>query len=118
VSENKVLCHPASVDSIPSSAGREDHVSMGSISARKLVQVIENVRSSLAIEVLTAAQGIDQRRPLRASKGVRAAHAAVRRVAAELADDRPLYRDIAAVADLIRSGELIRAVEDAVGPLA
>src|SRR6185437_2938997 len=67
VSENKVLCHPASVDSIPSSAGREDHVSMGSISARKLAQVIENVRSSLAIELITAAQGIDQRRPLRPS---------------------------------------------------
>jgi len=117
VSENKVLCHPASVDSIPSSAGREDHVSMGSISAKKLLQVIENVRSSLAIEVLTAAQGVDQRRPLQASKGVSAAHAAVRRVVPELGDDRPLYRDIGAVTDLLRSGELIRAVEEAVGPL-
>lgn len=117
VSENKVLCHPASVDSIPSSAGREDHVSMGSISAKKLLQVIDNVRSSLAIEVLTACQGVDQRRPLSASKGVRAAHAAVRRVVPELGDDRPLYRDIGAVAEIIRSGELVRAVEEAVGPL-
>ena len=117
VSENKVLCHPASVDSIPSSAGREDHVSMGSISAKKLLQIIANVQSSLAIEVLTASQGVDQRRPLAASKGVKAAHAAVRRVVPELGDDRPLYRDIAAVTALIRSGELIRAVEDAVGPL-
>jgi histidine ammonia-lyase len=117
VSENKVLCHPASVDSIPSSAGREDHVSMGSISARKLLQVIDNVTSSLAIEVLTAAQGIDQRRPLQPSKGVRAAHAAVRRMVPELGDDRPLYRDIATVTALLRSGELIRAVEEAVGPL-
>jgi histidine ammonia-lyase len=99
VSENKVLCHPASVDSIPSSAGREDHVSMGSISARKLMQVIENVEASLAIELLTAA------------------HAAVRRVAEELGEDRALYRDIEAVRALLRDGELIREVEAAVGAL-
>jgi histidine ammonia-lyase len=117
VSENKVLCHPASVDSIPSSAGREDHVSMGSISARKLAQVIANVRASIAIELLAAAQGIDQRRPLLSSAGVRAAHAAVRRVAAELTEDRPLYKDIKAVDQIIMNGELIRAVEAAVGPL-
>jgi histidine ammonia-lyase len=117
VSENKVLCHPASVDSIPSSAGREDHVSMGSISARKLAQVIDNVRSSLAIEVLTAAQGIDQRRPLRPSTGVAAAHAAVRRTVPPLTEDRPLYRDIAAVGALVLSGELAGAVENAVGAL-
>jgi histidine ammonia-lyase len=117
VSENKVLCHPASVDSIPSSAGREDHVSMGSIGARKLAQVVENVTNSLAIEVLTAAQGVDQRRPLEASRGVSAAHGAVRRAVPELGDDRPLYPDIAAVARLLRSGELIRATEKATGPL-
>jgi histidine ammonia-lyase len=118
VSENKVLCHPASVDSIPSSAGREDHVSMGSISAKKLAQVIANVTSSLAIEVLTAAQGVDQRGPLQPSKGVAAAHAAVRRRVPTLEDDRPLYTDIEAVAGLLRSGELIRAVEAEVGALA
>ena len=65
VSENKVLCHPASVDSIPSSAGKEDHVSMGSVSARKLLQVVTNVKHSLAIEIMTAAAGIDQRKPLK-----------------------------------------------------
>jgi histidine ammonia-lyase len=118
VSENKVLCHPASVDSIPTSAGREDHVSMGSISARKLAQVIENVRSSLAIELLAAAQGIDQRRPLRPSAGVAAAQAAVRSVSAKLTQDRPLYRDVAAVSGLLRDGSLLRAVEAAIGPLA
>jgi histidine ammonia-lyase len=117
VSENKVLCHPASVDSIPSSAGREDHVSMGSIGARKLMQVIDNVEASLAIELLTAAQGVDQRRPLRPSRGVAAAHAAVRRVAEELTEDRALYRDIAAVRGLLREGELLREVEAAVGEL-
>src|SRR5262249_25860073 len=64
VSENKVLAHPASVDSIPSSAGKEDHVSMGSVSARKLGQIVANVATSLAIEILTAAAGLDERRPL------------------------------------------------------
>jgi histidine ammonia-lyase len=116
VSENKVLCHPASVDSIPTSAGREDHVSMGSIGARKLAQVVENVRASIAIELLAAAQGLDQRRPLRPSAGVAAAHAAIRRAVPELAADRPLYRDIAAVTGLLRDGSLLRAVEDVVGP--
>lgn len=117
VSENKVLCHPASVDSIPSSAGREDHVSMGSVSARKLAQVIENVRSSLAIEILTAAQGIDQRRPLRSSAAIERAHAAVRAVSPTLDEDRPLYRDIEAVRGIVLSGALLGAVEQVTGPL-
>ncbi len=116
VSENKVLCHPASVDSIPSSAGKEDHVSMGSISARKLQQVVANVRQSLAIEILTAAAGIDQRAPLHPSRGVIAAHAAVRQHVAPLTEDRPLYRDIARVASLIEGGALLDAVQSRVGP--
>ncbi len=118
VSENKVLCHPASVDSIPSSAGREDHVSMGSISARKLALVVANVRRCLAIEVLAAAVGLDLRRPLSPSRGVRAALAAVRGVVPPLGDDRPLHRDIETVAGLIESGALIEAVEAEVGALA
>jgi histidine ammonia-lyase len=117
VSENKVLCHPASVDSIPSSAGKEDHVSMGSVSARKLQQVVENVKQSLAIEIMTAAAGIDQRSPLAPSRGVVAAHAAVRKHVAPLTGDRPLYRDIAAVAALIQSDSLLRAAEERVGEL-
>ena len=117
VSAHKVLCHPASVDSIPSSAGREDHVSMGSISARKLLQVIANVQSSLAIELLTGAQGVDQRAPLKPSVGVAAAHAAIRRVVETLLEDRPLYVDIARVRELMVSGALIRAVEKEIGPL-
>jgi histidine ammonia-lyase len=76
------------------------------------------VRSSLAIEIMTAAQGIDQRRPLAASKGVHAAHTAVRKRVPELGDDRPLYLDIGAITDAVRSGEIIRAVEAAVGRLA
>ena len=118
VSENKVLCHPASVDSIPSSAGKEDHVSMGSVSARKLQRVVENVRHSLAIEILTAAAGLDQRAPLAPSPGVAEAHALVRSRVAPLTDDRPLYGDIASVADLIATGQLARAVEARIGALA
>ena len=118
VSENKVLCHPASVDSIPSSAGREDHVSMGSISGRKLSVVVDNVRLSLAIEVMTAAAGLDLRHPLTPAGGVAAAHAAVRRVVAPLEQDRPLHEDIQKVAELIRSGELVAAAEGRVGALA
>jgi histidine ammonia-lyase len=117
VSENKVLCHPASVDSIPSSAGKEDHVSMGSVSARKLQQVVTNVRQSLAIEILTAAAGLDQRAPLTPSKGVAAAHAAVRERIAPLTEDRPLYGDIAQVADMIESGSLVAAATARVGRL-
>jgi histidine ammonia-lyase len=117
VSENKVLCHPSSVDSIPSSAGREDHVSMGSIGARKLGQVIANVRASLAIELITAAAGVDQRRPLQASKGVVAALGAVRAVVGEMVEDRPLYLDIAAAGRLIERRDLIASVEASVGEL-
>jgi histidine ammonia-lyase len=117
VSENKVLCHPASVDSIPSSAGREDHVSMGSVSARKLGQVITNVRASLSIEILTAAQGIDQRRPLRSSAAVEKAHAAVRAISPTLVEDRPLYKDIEAVRVLVESGGFLSAAEQVTGTL-
>jgi histidine ammonia-lyase len=117
VSENKVLCHPASVDSIPSSAGKEDHVSMGSVSAKKLEQVVTNARSALAIEIMTAAAGIDQRGPLRPSRGVAAAQAAVRTEVAPMTADRPLYGDIAAVTALMTTGALVRAVEAAIGPL-
>ena len=118
VSENKVLCHPASVDSIPSSAGKEDHVSMGSISAKKLVEVVRNVKNALAIEIMTAAAGVDQRAPLTPSKGVVAALSAVRQLVLPMTEDRPLYKDIEAVASLLRSGALVDAVALAVGPLA
>jgi histidine ammonia-lyase len=118
VSENKVLAHPASVDSIPSSAGKEDHVSMGSVSAKKLRDVVANVRACLAIEVMTAAAGLDQRRPLRPSRGVEAALAAVRDRVAPMTGDRPLYPDIEATAALLESRALVASVERAVGPLA
>jgi histidine ammonia-lyase len=118
VSENKILCHPASVDSIPSSAGKEDHVSMGSISAKKLREVVANVRLCLAIEIMTAAAGLDQRGPLRPSAGVAAALSTVRARVAPMTGDRPLYADISAVSELVAERLLVAAVEKAVGALA
>ena len=118
VSENKILCHPASVDSIPSSAGKEDHVSMGSISAKKLRDIVVNVRACLAIEVMTAAAGLDQRAPLRPSEGVQAALLAVRARVAPMTGDRPLYLDIAAVTELLATHELAASVEKTVGGLS
>lgn len=118
VSENKVLCHPASVDSIPSSAGKEDHVSMGSVSAKKLRDVVTNVKNALAIEIMTAAAGLDQRGPLKPSRGVAAGLACVREKVAPMVGDRPLYKDIAAIAELVESQALVRAVERSVGKVA
>lgn len=118
VSENKVLCHPASVDSIPSSAGKEDHVSMGSVSAKKLREVVKNVRACLAIEVMTAGAGVDQRKPLRASRGVEAALACLRERVAPMTGDRPLYLDIAATTDLLATRSLVAAVETVTGKLS
>jgi histidine ammonia-lyase len=106
VSENKVLCHPASVDSIPSSAGREDHVSMGMAAALKARQVVENVRTCLAIELLVAAQAIDLRAPLRPSAKVAEAHRRLRAVVPHLARDRALHRDIEAVCRIVDEGGL------------
>ncbi len=115
VSENKVLSHPASVDSIPSSAGKEDHVSMGTLSARKCAQIAEHVRTVLAIEAMVAAQGLDHRLPLEAGVGVRAAHRALRAEVATLEGDRPLHKDIARCSSLIDRGVLVDAASRAIG---
>ncbi|HEY6002816.1 MAG TPA: histidine ammonia-lyase [Anaeromyxobacter sp.] len=106
VSENKVLCHPASVDSIPSSAGREDHVSMGMAASLKARQVVENVRTCLAIELLVAAQALDLRAPLRSSAKVVEAHRRIRAGVPRLDFDRELHRDIEAVCRMVDRGEL------------
>jgi histidine ammonia-lyase len=118
VSENKALCHPASVDSIPTSAGQEDHVSMGNAAGLKAWQVLANSERALAIELLAGAQGVEFLAPLEPGDGVRATHAFVRTLSARLGDDRPLGRDIEAVADAIRDGTLIGAVEAEIGELA
>jgi histidine ammonia-lyase len=110
VSENKVLSHPASVDSIPSSAGREDHVSMGAAGALKLSTVHDHVRTVLAIELLCAAQGLDLRLPLRPGPRLRRAHECIRAAVPPMHEDRPIYDDVRAVRALIDDGSLTRAV--------
>ncbi|MFN2627603.1 MAG: histidine ammonia-lyase [Gaiellaceae bacterium] len=117
VSENKVLCHPASVDSIPTSAGQEDHVSMGNASGLKAWQVLGNCERALAIELLAGAQAVEFLAPLEPGEGVRATRAAVRELSARLRDDRPLGGDIEAVASAVGDGSLIAAVEAEVGEL-
>jgi histidine ammonia-lyase len=109
VSENKILAHPASVDSIPSSAGREDHVSMGALAALKLAAIHDHVRTVLAIELLCAAQGLDLRRPLRTTAPLEAVHAVIRSRVPAMMIDRPLAPDIAAVRALIDDGTLLAA---------
>jgi histidine ammonia-lyase len=117
VSENKTLCAPASVDSIPTSAGQEDHVSMGTISARQCESVVANLENVVAIELLLAAQALDFRAPLSYGRGTSIAHRAVRETVPHLDDDRILSVDIAAVRKLMASGALVRAVESELGSL-
>jgi histidine ammonia-lyase len=117
VSENKVLAHPASVDSIPTSANQEDHVSMGATAARQARQILENARWVIAIELVNAAQALEFHKPLESGPGVKAAYEAIRAVVPPLDADRILTPDVEAVRALMLSGELRRAVEAAVGPL-
>ena len=113
VSENKILAHPATVDSIPSSAGREDHVSMGAHASLKLRTIHDHVRTVLAVELLCAAQGLDLRLPVRPGPGLRAAHAHLRSVVPAMMRDRPISPDIAAVRRLIDDGSLLAAARAA-----
>lgn len=106
VSENKGLAHPASVDSIPTSADKEDHVSMGMWAAIKCRQVAANVRQVLAIELVAAAQGIDLLRPLRSSPGLEALHVWVRAAVAPWDEDREMAPDLAAADRLLQAGEI------------
>ena len=117
VSENKVLCHPASVDSIPTSAGQEDHVSMGNAAGLKCLRVLENAEAAVAIELLAGAQGVEFLAPLEPGAGVRAAHGFIRSLSPTVLEDRPLSGDIEAVAAGIRDGDLGAAVEHEIGAL-
>jgi histidine ammonia-lyase len=117
VSENKVLAHPASVDSIPTSAGQEDHVSMGNTAGLKAWQVVANAERALAIELLAAAQAVEFLAPLEPGVGVRETRAFVRTLSPRLGDDRPLAGEIEAVARAIRDGSLVAAVEAEIGEL-
>jgi histidine ammonia-lyase len=106
VSENKVLAHPASVDSITTSGNKEDFVSMGMTAANKLKKVLENTRNVLAIEAMAAAQAVDFLAPLQTSKPLQQAHAVIRAVCATMDKDRVMYQDFARISDLIASGKL------------
>jgi histidine ammonia-lyase len=105
LNEAKVLAHPASADSVPTSGGKEDHVSMGMTAALKFEQTVANAEGLLAIELLCAAQGLDYRQPLKPARHVGEAHAVIRQHVRSLAQDRILAPDIAALAGAIRNGE-------------
>jgi len=111
VSENKVLCHPASCDSIPTSANQEDHVSMGSIAARKCLQIARNVEAVLAIEFLTACQALEFAKPLKPGTGAMAAYDALREKVPKLDGDRWLYPDMEEAKRLVENGEIVKRVE-------
>jgi histidine ammonia-lyase len=117
VSENKVLAHPASVDSIPTSANQEDHNSMGSIGARKAWQILRNVEHVLAIEYMTAAQALDFHAPLRMGRGTSSAHATIRGAVPTLEADRILHLDLERISALVRSDAILTATEHATGIL-
>jgi len=110
VSENKVLAHPASVDSITTSGNKEDYVSMGMGAAIKLKKIVENTRNAIAIEAMAAAQAIDFLAPLKTSKLLQQAHAAIRAVCPTMEKDRVMYKDFARISELLASGKVAEAV--------
>jgi histidine ammonia-lyase len=118
VSENKSLCHPASVDSIPTSAGQEDHVSMGNASGLKAWVVLGNAERALAIELLAGAQGVEFLAPLEPGVGAAATRRAVRELSPRLVEDRALSAEIEFVAAAIRDGSLVAGIEGEIGELA
>ncbi len=117
VSENKVFAHPASVDSIPTSAGQEDHVSMGNTAGLKALRVLDNAERTLAIELLAGAQAIEFLAPLRPGAGVGAVHDFIRSFSPRLTEDRSLTDDIEQAAIAVRSREVVAAAEREIGPL-
>ena len=105
LNEARVLAHPASVDNITTSGGKEDHVSMGMTGALKLRSIVDLAENLIAIELLAGAEGLEHRRPLKGGRGVERAFAAVRKIAPRLTQDRALSGDIARVAEAIREGD-------------
>ncbi len=117
VSENKVLSHPASVDSISVSADQEDHVSMGPIAVRKCTEILKNVRTVLAIEMMSAAQAVEFHGGRRPGKGTAVAYDLIRTKVPKLVDDRVLWPDIEAIRQMVADCSILNAVEAAIGPL-
>ncbi|MDP3830009.1 MAG: aromatic amino acid lyase, partial [Ignavibacteriaceae bacterium] len=114
VSENKVLAHPASVDSIPTSANQEDHNSMGSIAAQKCYKILANLENVLAIELMVAAQGLEFLKPLKPGIGTDRAYAKIREVVKPLNEDRILHYDLMNVLKLVQNDSLLTSVEEVV----
>ncbi len=117
VSENKILCHPASVDSIPTSANKEDHVSMGTTAAVKAYDVLKNVQNVAAIELLCGCQGLDFVKPLKPGSGVQKAYDVIRQSVPYLESDRALYLDMQKGLELIVNNTILREVEKEIGEL-
>ena len=116
-SQNKTLSHPASVDSIPTSANQEDHVSMGVGASSKTLDVVENLKTILAIELLAASQGLDFHRPRESSRALEAVHRLVRSEVPHLESDRRLHKDFEAAQALLTSGQVLAVAEGELGPL-
>lgn len=117
VAENKVYAHPVSVDSIPTSANQEDHVSFGTIAARKAASIIENVEKIFAIELLCSAQALDFRKPLKPGRGTLAAFREIRKAVPLLREDRILYKDLEKVVKKVKNGSITQQAEKAIGKL-
>lgn len=117
VSENKVLAHPASVDSIPTSANQEDHVSMGTIASRKAATIIEHVKSVLGVEIICAAQAVDFKDKNKLGKGTRAAYDTIRKEITFMDTDRAIYLDMDKAKKLVGEGTVLKNVEAAIGEL-
>ena len=118
ICENRVLSHPAATGSIPAAADQEDFVSMGMTTALKTRQILDNAQAVLAIELMAGAQALDFRRPVKPGRGTQAAYDVIRKHVARLEEDRPLYNDINRLKEVVESGEILDAVETAVGTLA
>lgn len=117
VSENKSLAHPASVDSIPTSADKEDHVSMGVTAARKARQILINLRHVLAMEFLAGSQGIELLRPLKTSKALEAVQTQIRTRVPPIKQDRIFHHDIMALTEMVGKGQILAAAESVAGAL-
>jgi histidine ammonia-lyase len=114
VSENKILAHPASVDSIPSSANQEDHVSMGTIAARKALSIVENVKRVIATELMAACQAIDFRQGYILGKGTEVAYKTIRQHIDFIEEDKVMYKELDKCTQLINNNKLLSSVENIV----
>jgi histidine ammonia-lyase len=117
ICENRILSHPAATGSIPAAADQEDFVSMGMTTALKTQQIIDNAQAVLGIEFMAGAQAVDFRKPIKTGKGIQAAASIIRKYVDHLEEDRPLFDDINKLKEVVESGEILEAVEKAVGRL-